>query len=140
MIRIQREPIRLAGLLRSVRRPDAGAIVAFLGTVRKDPGVRALHYEVYRPMALRKLQELVDGAKRKFGVLEMSIVHRVGRIPVGVDSVAIVCSAPHRKEAFDACRWTMEEVKRIVPIWKQGMGAGSRGPRVPGKRRKGTVK
>ena len=66
----------------SVRREDAGAVVLFLGTVRADPGVRALDYEVYRPMALRKMAEIAEGARKRFGVLEMSIVHRLGRVRV----------------------------------------------------------
>jgi len=118
VIEVQRGRIDLEAVVDSVRRDDAGAVVLFVGTVRKDPGVRALDYEVYRPMALRVLGEMVDRAKAKFGVVEMSIVHRLGRIPVGGDSVAIACSSAHRSEAFAACAWAMDEVKRIVPIWK----------------------
>lgn len=118
MIAVQRGRIDIAAVVDSVRRQDAGAVVLFLGTVRADPGVAALDYEVYRPMAIRRMTDLVDRAKAKFGVLDVSIVHRLGRVPVGGDSVAIACSAPHRKEAFAACGWAMDEVKRIVPIWK----------------------
>jgi molybdopterin synthase catalytic subunit len=118
VIEVQRGRIDLEAVVDSVRRDDAGAVVLFVGTVRKDPGVRALDYEVYRPMAVRVLGEMVDRAKTKFGVVEMSIVHRLGRIPVGGDSVAIACSSAHRSEAFAACAWAMDEVKRIVPIWK----------------------
>src|SRR2546428_12801638 len=78
-------------------------------------------------MALRTLTELVERAKEKFGALEMSIVHRVGRVPVRGDSVVLGCAAAHRSEAFAACAWAMDEVKRIVPIWKTE--AGSRRPR-----------
>lgn len=118
MIAVQRARIDLGAVVDSVRRDEAGAVVLFLGTVRADPGVSALDYEVYKPMALRKMSELADRAKTKFGILELSIVHRLGRIPVGGDSVAIACAASHRREAFDACAWAMDEVKRIVPIWK----------------------
>jgi molybdopterin synthase catalytic subunit len=69
-------------------------------------------------MAEKVFSELVDRATSKFHLLGMSIVHRIGRVPVGGDSVAIACSAAHRREAFDACAWAMDEVKRIVPIWK----------------------
>jgi molybdopterin synthase catalytic subunit len=68
----------------------------------------------------------------KFGVLGMSIVHRVGRVSVGGDSVAIACAAVHRAEAFAACAWAMEEVKRIVPIWKRESGPRTR--RTPRRR------
>ena len=118
MIEIQRARIDVEEVVNSVRRDDAGAIVVFLGSVRSDPEVQALDYEVYKPMALRTLTELVERTKEKFDVLEMSIVHRVGRVPVGGDSVVIVCAATHRSEAFAACAWAMDEVKRIVPIWK----------------------
>lgn len=118
MIDIRRARIDLAAVVDSVRRDDAGAIVLFVGTVRSDDGVRALDYEVYRPMAVASFAALVDRAKDKFGIREMSIVHRLGRVAVGGDSVAIACAAVHRAEAFAACSWAMDEVKRMVPIWK----------------------
>src|SRR3989442_15975473 len=77
-------------------------------------------------MALRTLTELVERAREKFGILELSIGHRAGRVPVGGDSVVIACAAAHRSEAFAACSWVMEEVKRIVPIWKTEAGTAER--------------
>ncbi len=118
LIDIQRKAIDVGGVVDSVRRNDAGAVVLFLGTVRSDPGVRALDYEVYRPMALKKMNEIAEGARKKFGILEVSIVHRLGRIKLGGDSVAIAVSAPHRGEAFAAAAWAMDEMKKVVPIWK----------------------
>jgi MoaE-MoaD fusion protein len=115
---VQRGPVDTEAVLRSVQRDDAGAVVLFLGTVRSDPGVKALEYEVYRPMALKQMAEIAELAKKRFGVLEVSIVHRLGHVSVGKPSVAIAVSAPHREEAFAACEWAMTEVKRIVPIWK----------------------
>lgn len=117
-IRVQRNAIDVEAVVASVQREDAGAVVLFLGTVRSDPGVKALDYEVYRPMALKKMAEIVEGARKRFGVLEMSIVHRLGRVPVGRPSVAIACSTPHRAEAFAAAAWAMDRAKEIVPIWK----------------------
>ncbi len=118
MIEITRRRIDVSAVLDSVRRDDAGAVVLFLGTVRADPEVAALDYEVYVPMAKKVLGELVSRGREKFGILEMSIVHRLGRVSVGGDSVAVACSAAHRRAAFEACAWAMDEVKRIVPIWK----------------------
>ena len=118
MIEITRRRIDVGAVVDSVRRDDAGAVVLFLGSVRSDEGVRALDYEVYVPMAKKVLAELADRAKAEFHVLDVSIVHRLGRVPVGGDSVAIACAAAHRREAFDACAWIMDEVKRVVPIWK----------------------
>jgi molybdopterin synthase catalytic subunit len=118
MIAITRRPLDVEAVLDSVRRDDAGAIVLFLGSVRAEPDVAALDYEIYKPMAEKVLADLADRSKAKFGVLEVSIVHRMGRVAVGADSVAIGCASAHRREAFDACAWMMDEVKRIVPIWK----------------------
>jgi len=118
MINVGRARIDLEAVVDSVRRDEVGAIVLFVGTVRSDAGVRALDYEVYRPMAIKSLTTLAERAKDKFGLTDMSIVHRLGRVPVGGDSVAIACAAVHRAEAFAACAWVMDEVKRIVPIWK----------------------
>ena len=117
-VEIQRKAIDVEAVVDSVRRDDAGALVLFLGSVRSDPGVEALDYEVYRPMALKKMHEIAEAARKKFGVLEVSIVHRLGRIKLGGDSVAIAVSAPHRAEAFAAASWAMDEVKKVVPIWK----------------------
>lgn len=133
MIAVQRSRIDVARVVDGVRRDDAGAVVVFLGSVRADAGVRALDYEMYVPMAEKALAALVEGAKSKFEVLEMSIVHRVGRVPVGEDSVVIACSAAHRGAAFAACSWAMDEVKRIVPIWKTESSAA---PGRPPSRRK----
>ena len=118
MIEVRRARIDLDAVVDSVRRDDAGAIVLFVGTVRSDERVKALDYEVYRPMAIKSLTALGERAKDKFGLTDLSIVHRLGCVPVGGDSVAIACAAVHRAEAFAACAWVMDEVKRIVPIWK----------------------
>ena len=118
MIEVRRARIDLDAVVDSVRRDDAGAIVLFVGTVRSDERVKALDYEVYRPMAIKSLTALAERAKDKFGLTDLSIVHRLGRVSVGGDSVAIACAAVHRAEAFAACAWVMDEVKRIVPIWK----------------------
>lgn len=118
MIAIRRAAIDIEAVVDAVQRRDAGAVVLFLGTVRSDPGLAGLDYEVYRPMAVRKLEAIAARAKEKFGALEVAIVHRLGRVPVGRPSVAVATSAPHRAEAFAACAWAMDEVKRVVPIWK----------------------
>lgn len=128
MIEITRKRIDPRAVLDSVRRKDAGAVVLFLGTVRADEGVAALDYEVYVPMARKVLADLAVRAQAKFGILDMSVVHRLGRVPLGGDSVAIACSAAHRREAYEACAWAMDEIKRIVPIWKS---------EPPGRRRRG---
>ena len=116
--RVQAGPIDAAAVLDLVRDPRAGAVVLFLGTVRADPGVKALDYEAYEAMAVKQFDALRSAAKERFGVTEMAVVHRTGRLAVGETSVAVACSAPHRQEAFRACAWAMEELKKIVPVWK----------------------
>ena len=115
---VQSEPINVAAITEAVRDVRAGAVVLFLGTVRADPGVRALEYEAYEGMAVKKMEALRASARERFGITEIAIVHRTGRLPLGETSVAIACSAPHRQEAFRACEWAMDELKKIVPIWK----------------------
>lgn len=116
--RVQKEPLDAAQAVDLVRDPRAGAVVTFLGTVRADPGVTALDYEAYEGMAVKKLEALRTAAKEKFGITEMALFHRTGRLPLGETSVVIACSAPHRRKAFEACAWAIEELKQIVPIWK----------------------
>lgn len=118
LCRVQEGPIDAEVLVASVADDRAGAVVLFLGTVRADPGVKALDYEAYDAMAVEQMEGLRTAAKERFGVTEMVIVHRTGRLPVGETSVAVACSAPHRQEAFRACEWAMEELKRVVPVWK----------------------
>jgi len=117
-VRVQDGAIDVAEVLASVRSTAAGAVVLFLGAVRADPGVESLEYEVYEAMAVKKLMELRDAAVRKFALTAMTVVHRRGRVPLGEDSVVVAASAPHRREAFAAAEWVMDEVKRLVPIWK----------------------
>lgn len=126
-IAIQRTAIDLASVVGSVHRRDAGAVVAFLGSVRADPGVVALDYEVYEAMALKEMRRLAEATKAKFGVLEIAVVHRLGRVPVGRPSVAIAVASRHRREAFAACEWLMARLKEIVPIWKTERGLGLKG-------------
>ncbi len=105
--------------LTAVTDPHAGAIVSFVGIVRKEKGVRALVYEVYDEMAERKLEQMRRKAIGRFGLINAVVIHRKGRLKVGERVVIVACSAPHRREAFKACEWLISEVKKIVPIWKR---------------------
>ena len=101
---------------------DAGAIVTFLGTVRQESRGRAvlhLDYEAYGGMAVDRLSRIAAEAVREKGALRAAILHRVGRLPVGGDSVMIAVAAAHRAEAFEACRHVIEALKADVPIWKK---------------------
>jgi molybdopterin synthase catalytic subunit len=114
--------IEPARLIAEASRPDCGAINVFLGTTRNHHEGRAvlrLAYEAYEPMALKALEDLESRAAREFDIETCVVVHRLGDVPIGEASVAVVVASAHRAAAFDASRWAMDELKRTVPIWKK---------------------
>jgi len=120
--RITREPILAAELARPLRAAEDGAVVIFEGFVRNHSRGRAtlyLEYEAYEPMAIAKMQELGAEAKQKFAIDGIGMIHRLGRLEIGETSVAIIVTAAHRGPAFDACRYAIDRLKQIVPIWKK---------------------
>ena len=122
MIEITEAPIDHAALTERVRSNQAGAVCTFLGTVRELTGGRQtvlLEYEAYPEMAAKKLAELEDQARARWPILDVAIVHRVGRLDLGEISVVVAVSCPHRNEAFEACRWVIDTLKEVVPIWKR---------------------
>jgi molybdopterin converting factor subunit 1 len=115
--------------------PDDGAAVGFLGRTRATPGtpapgqeaeaarhagraVESLEYEAHEAMALGVLGEIADEIAARFGVERLAIVHRIGAVPLGEASIAVVAVAPHRDAAFDAARYAIDETKARAPIWK----------------------
>ena len=122
-VRIAHESIDVAALESAVADPAAGAVATFVGIVRNENvGRRVLRmeYEAYEPMALQEMRKLADEAGRRGGTItRVAIAHRVGMLEIGEASVAIAVSAPHRAEAFDACRFLIDRIKEIVPIWKK---------------------
>lgn len=122
MADLTRGPIAVERLLAEAARPDCGAIVLFLGTTRDHHDGRRvvrLAYEAYEPMARAALERLETEAVSRAGAACCRIVHRLGDVPIGEASVAVVVSAAHRAPAFEACRRAMDDLKRTVPIWKQ---------------------
>src|SRR5437899_6684610 len=116
------EPIDSHRLTEQVRRPDCGAVVTFLGTVRDLTEGRittALDYEAYPGMAEKKLAEIERDTRQRWPVGDLVMVHRLGHLEVGEVSVAVAVSCPHRVEAFEACRYAIDRLKLIVPIWKK---------------------
>jgi molybdopterin synthase catalytic subunit len=112
--------------IKAVKRDDAGAVVAFIGTVRDD-GIDELHLETYKEAAEEELLAIREEALERFKLLEAVVIHRSGRLRIGDEIVIVACSAAHRKEAFDGCRYILEELKRRAPIWKKEVGpAGDR--------------
>jgi molybdopterin synthase catalytic subunit len=99
-----------------------GAVCVFDGIVRDNTrGRRTLYldYESYREMALEQMKKLAADAVERFGVRDVALVHRLGRLMVGETSVLIVVASAHRGAAFDACRWLIDTLKKTVPIWKK---------------------
>ena len=126
------EPLDVGAAFEFVAASEAGGTNAFLGTTRSEaaPGGRrlvALDYEAYAEMAEQQLRDLARRARRRWPIVRLAILHRVGRVPLGQASVLIAVSAPHRAEAFDACRWLIDTLKAEVTIWKKEIwddGAG----------------
>ncbi len=122
MIRLTRAPIDYHALTEQVRRPDCGAVVLFLGTVRDLTGERvsvALDYEAYPAMAEKKLAEIEADMRRQWPIGDIIIEHRLGHLAVSDISVAVAVSCPHRAQAFEACRYAIDRLKELVPIWKK---------------------
>jgi len=119
---LTREPFDAPALIAAAKRPENGAVVVFDGIVRDNSrGRRTLHldYEAYEEMAAKQLRALAAEARSRFGVRHVTIVHRLGRLQLGETSVLIVVASAHRAQAFDACRWAIDTLKRTVPIWKK---------------------
>jgi molybdopterin synthase catalytic subunit len=125
MVRLTREPIDHVTLTDAVRQPGCGAVVTFLGTVRDltgDEVTVALEYEAYPPMAERQMAGIEADVRAQWPIGEVVLVHRLGRLEVGEISVGVAVSAPHRADAFDACRHAIDRLKVVVPIWKKDLG------------------
>lgn len=122
MIRLTDAPIDHAALVEGVRSDQAGALCVFLGTVRELTGERrtvALEYEAFPEMALRQLEGLEAEARRRWPIVDVTLIHRLGHLGLGEICVGVAVSCPHRHQAFDACRWLIDALKETVPIWKK---------------------
>ena len=121
-IAIVREVIDAGSITASLKAGADGAVCVFDGIVRDNTrGRRTLYldYEAYEEMALNQMRSLAEEALAKFGVRDIAVVHRLGRLYVGESSVLIVVASAHRGAAFDACRWLIDTLKKTVPIWKK---------------------
>ena len=123
LVRVQRETFSVDEEINRVRSRSTriGGIATFLGTARdrsEGRDVRSITFEYYEGMAQKTLREIRERALRRFDVIEVLILHRYGDIAIGENIVLIVVGAMHRPEAFNACQWCIDELKRITPIWK----------------------
>ena len=118
---LTRSPIQLPGLIAEVSGPDRGGVASFLGTVRdhhQGRAVRGLEYSAYDQMAEAVCGEILLEAAARWPV-RVTLRHRLGDLAIGEVAVAVVAAGGHRDEAFAACRYVIEELKRRVPIWKR---------------------
>ena len=122
MVRLTSDVIDFSSLVDSVRRPECGAVVLFLGTVRERTGdqrTAALDYEAYVPMAEAQLAQVEAETRARWPIADIALVHRLGHLVVGEVSVAVAVSSPHRAEAFAAGQYAIDRLKEVVPIWKR---------------------
>lgn len=121
-VSLTREPLNITSTMDRVRSPKAGAIVLFAGTTRdnfKSTPVRSLSYASYAPLALRTLFDIAHTTFQKNGLTGIAIVHRLGDVPIGEESILVVVSAPHRQAAWVAGQEALEECKSSAEIWKK---------------------
>jgi molybdopterin synthase catalytic subunit len=114
-------PIDLPSLLADVRSPGRGGVAVFLGQVRdhhEGRSVLGLEYSAYLPMAEAECARIVAEARRRWDAA-VALRHRIGALAIGDAAVVVVAASSHREEAFAACRYVIEEVKRRVPVWKR---------------------
>lgn len=119
---ISATPLDVEAVVQRVNGPDMGGIVTFLGAVRnaaRGHDIDHLEYEAYAAMAEREMDKIVAEAEARWPGVRVAVAHRVGRLEIGALAVVIVAGAPHRGEAFEACRYTIDTLKTRVPIWKK---------------------
>ncbi len=127
MIEITDRPLAPEEITQKVRRDTNGGVVTFLGTTRlynEGRKVEYLEYEAYRPMADKKLEEISEEIKKKWGLEDVAISHRLGRLKIGEISLVVAIASPHRKKAFEACQYAVDRIKEIAPIWKKEVFEG----------------
>ena len=119
---ISDSPLDVEAAVARVSGPDAGGIVTFAGAVRnhsRGHSIQHLEYEAYPEMALREMDKIVLEAARRWPGCRVAIGHRTGHLVIGELAVVIAAAAPHRGEAFEACRFAIDTLKETVPIWKR---------------------
>lgn len=125
MFRITEDPIEPGDLFVHVVRAENGAVATFAGVVRNHSGDKQtdyLVYEAYPAMAEKKMEAIGDELKARWGVVDVAMIHRVGKLEIGEISVLIAVASPHRAEALAACQYAIDRLKQIVPIWKKEVG------------------
>jgi len=119
---LSEQPLDVAATTARVTGPGMGGVVTFVGAVRDESrgrSIRHLEYESYPEMAEREMQKIADAAAERWPGVKVAISHRAGHLEIGDLAVVIAAAAPHRAEAFEACRFAIDTLKQTVPIWKK---------------------
>jgi len=119
MTHLTRSPLSVEALLAEVQGPERGGTCVFLGTVRDEDDVTGIEYSAYEEMAIAEIERMLAEARAQWPEARVRLQHRLGLVSLGEASIAIAAAAPHRDEAFAACRYVIEEVKKRLPIWKK---------------------
>ncbi len=120
MIELTDKKIAIEEVLNSVQDLGAGGQVHFIGSIREENHIAGIEYQSYLSLAQKQMEEVVQQAHQQWPLKKISVVHRVGWVPLGEAAVVIAVSSAHRKEAFKACEFIIDRIKEIVPIWKEG--------------------
>ena len=125
------DPLDMASVVRLVEAGEpagrAGAVTAFLGIVRRENlgrRVVELEYEAYEPLAIKAFEIISGEVAQHWPTVRLALQHRTGRVPIGEASIVIAAASPHRADAFRACRYVIERIKQIAPIWKREVFEG----------------
>ena len=122
MIVITHDELDTGQVVSEVGHPGAGATVTFVGMTRDNTAGRRvlfLEYEAYRPMADEQLARVADEMRDRWDLTGVAIHHRLGKLEIGEASLVVAVSSAHRREAFEACHYSIDRIKQIVPIWKK---------------------
>ncbi len=122
MAAVSGDPIDAAALVAAVSHDGAGGVVVFLGTVRRgddDGPVSGIEYSAYTEMAVEEFDRILTEAGEQWPEARFAARHRIGMVRTGDASIGVAAAAPHRREAFAAARWVIDEAKRRLPVWKK---------------------
>lgn len=121
-ILITSEPLDAESVTALVKSPANGGVVTFEGTTRDETGGRTvvrLEYEAYPEMAEKTFRQIFDEVEKRWGITDLAVAHRIGRLELGEASLIVAVAAPHRAEAFAITMYVVDRIKEIVPIWKK---------------------
>ncbi len=125
--RVGEAPVEMAELLGAVESPEVGGVSSFAGLVRnhsRGQKIVRIEYHAYPEMAEKKMRQVAEEIEERFGVVRLAMAHRIGSLEVGEIAVGIAAGAAHRDAAFKACRYAIDRIKQMVPIWKKEFGEG----------------